>query len=145
MKRFLFYSLFFVMLSAVKAQSSVMEIRWDDHMGITYTGLVVLHPNNLGFMKVKYNIYPYGWIWCVQDMERTVHRDPFGNITTYLTGSSPRISDSRLMYAADTFIIYPNGSMYTQDASGQWSTKIRATVIEPRFWIVKFNEYGLKR
>lgn len=145
MKRILIISVLLAILSTVKAQSTVMEIRWDDSMGIIYTGLVVLHPNNLGFIKIKYYVYPYGWVWCVQDIVRTFKSDVWGNVTTYLTGSNPRISDSRLGYAADVFIIYPNGAMYTQDASGQWSTKIRAVIIEPTFWKAKFNEYGLNR
>ena len=121
-----------------KGWSTVMEIQWEQS-GITYTGLLLLYPNNTGCFKVKYF---YGsWIWCYQDARLTSTRDVFGNVTSYINCYNPKCA---LPYAADNFVIYPNGNMYTQDAAGNWSTLIQAVIIDPRYWAIKKNEYGLR-
>lgn len=138
MKRFLATFVLILSLVSAKAQSTVMEIQWGQS-GITYTGLLLLYPNNTGCFKVKYF---YGsWIWCYQDAKLTSTRDVFGNVTSYINCYNPKCA---LPYAADNFVIYPNGNMYTQDAAGNWSTLIQAVIIDPRYWAIKKNEYGLR-
>lgn len=130
---------------AVKAQTSVTEIFWTMQGGDSYQGLLVLHSNNLGFLKVKFYTYDFGWVWVLQDARLTNQFDAFGNCTSYINCYNVRTVPALppASYFADNFVIFPNGSMYTQDALGQWSTLIRA-VVHPQYnWRNKFIEYGV--
>lgn len=132
-----------MMVIACKAQSMVTEISWNAPDG-NYTGLMVLYPNNKGVFKVKHFIAGVGWSWCTQDAVLTNQYDVFGNCTSYINCYNPR-TQPYYPYAADNFIVYPNGAMYTLDASGTWSTQIVAYVVQPNNWQNKFQEYGIQR
>ena len=101
-----------------------------------------MYPDNTGIFAVKYFLQNIGWIWVAQDAVLTNRYDMYGNCTSYINCYNP-LSVPQVPYAADNFIIYPNGAMYTQDAMGNWSTLITARPIERRYWSAKFTEYEL--
>ncbi len=123
-------------------QSMVTEIKWTVASG-TYQGLLVLYPNNLGDFVVKFYDYNVGWVWCHQNAVLTNQYDAYGNCTSYISCSNPQ-TKPYVPYAADNFLVYPNGAMYTQDYAGNWSTLITAVVVQPVYWHSKFLEYGLR-
>lgn len=138
MKKILVILLLSLCVITSRAQSTVLEIQWGQS-GVTYTGLLLLYPNDTGCFKVKYF---YGsWVWCYQDARVSYSRDIYGNVTTYINCYNPKCA---MPYAADNFVIYPNGNMYTQDAAGNWSTLIQAVIVDPMYWAMKKNEYGLR-
>lgn len=124
------------------SQSKVTEITWTAIGPKTYYGLLVLYPNNQGSFIVKFYDHHLGWITCQQDAVLTNRFDVFGNCTSFINCYYPKTTPN-VPYSADNFIIYPNGTMYAQDAMGAWSTLITATSINPIYWQTKFNEYGL--
>lgn len=127
-----------------KAQSMVTEIRWTAPTGNHY-GLLVLYPNNQGTFIVKYYVH-YTWVRVVQDAVLTNQYDVFGNCTSFINCYNPRASINfpGETYFADNFIVYPDRSMYTQDAMGTWSTLITAFVVPPANWNSKFKEYNYR-
>jgi len=131
-----------MMSVACKAQSMVTEISWNVYSQ-NYTGLLVLYPNNKGILKVKTFIAGTGWVWVQQDAVLTNQYDIYGNCTFYINCYNPKTTPY-VPWSADNFIIYPNGVMYTQDASGTWSTQIVAYVVQPINWQNKFKEYGIR-
>ena len=132
------------MMSVVcKAQSMVTEISWNVY-NQNYTGLLVLYPNNRGTLKIKTFIAGTGWVWVQQDAVLTNQYDIYGNCTSYINCYKPQTTPY-VPWAADNFIVYPNGTMYTQDASGTWSTAIVAYVVPSNNWQNKFREYGIQR
>lgn len=132
------------MMSIVcKAQSMVTEISWNVYSQ-NYTGLLVLYPNNRGNLKIKTFIAGTGWVWVQQDAVLTNQYDVSGNCTSYINCYNPKTTPY-VPWAADNFIIYPNGAMYTQDASGTCSTAIVAYVVPRDKWQNKFHEYGIQR
>lgn len=136
----------FLMVSlTVNAQSMVSEISWNIY-NVNYTGLLVLYPNNKGVFKVK-TYDPYlGWVWIQQDAVLTNQYDMWGNCTCYINCYNPRVSSPYYTdYAADNFVVFPDGSMYAQDDAGTWSTLIVAYVVNPVDWQYKFQEYGIRR
>ena len=133
-----------VMMSVVsKAQSMVTEISWNVY-NQNYTGLLVLYPNNTGILKVKTFVAGTGWVWITEDAVLTNQYDGWGNATSYINCYNPKTTPY-IPYAADNFLVYPNGNMFTQDASGTWSTSIAAYVVAAGNWQNKFREYGLNR
>lgn len=145
MKEKLLITVVALFLSFITAygQSHVSEIRWIDSESTTYTGLLVLYPNNSGVFKVKFYHPSVGWIWIYQKAKLTNQFDNYGNCTSFINCSYPQASPN-VPYSADNFIVYPNGAMYTQDYSGKWSTQIVSVVIAQQYWQRKFQEYGLK-
>lgn len=139
--------LFFLCLissaNLAKSQSMVSEITWTDANYITYQGLLVLYPNNRGDFMVKFYDANIGWVWCHQKATLTNQYDAYGNCLSYINCSYPKTSPS-VPYSADNFLIYPNGAMYTQDYSGNWSTLITAYVVQSAYWQSKMQEYGLR-
>lgn len=137
-----------VMLSMVlfpnraDCQSMVTEISWNVY-NQNYKGLLVLYPNNRGTLKIKTFIAGTGWVWVQQDAVLTNQYDFWGNCTSYINCYNPKTTPY-VPWAADNFVIYPNGAMYTQDASGTWSTQIVAYVVARLYWQSKFREYGIK-
>lgn len=127
----------------VKAQSMVTEISWNVY-NQNYTGLLVLYSNNKGILKVKTFILGTGWVWVQQDAVLTNQYDMWGNCTSYINCYNPKTTPY-VPWAADNFVVYPNGAMYTQDASGTWSTRIVAYVVPTYNWQAKFREYGIRR
>lgn len=128
-----------------KAQSMVTEIQWTIQSD-TYTGLLVLYPNNQGSFIVKFNI-GFTTVSVIQDAVLNNQYDFLGNCTSYINCYNPRsmtFGYSSETYAPDNFVIYPNGNMFTQDAAGAWSTSIRAIVIPPYAWNNKFIEYNYR-
>lgn len=131
-----------MMSLACKAQSMVTEISWNVYQQ-NYTGLLVLYPNNKGVLKIKTFIAGTGWVWVQQDAVLTNQYDFYGNCTSYINCYNPK-TKPYVPWAADNFVIYPNGAMYTQDASGTWSTAIVAYVVPANNWQNKFREYGIQ-
>lgn len=129
--------------SSLKAQSMVMEVSWNVY-NQNYTGLLVLYPNNKGLFKLKTFLAGTGWVWVTQDAVLSNQYDIFGNCTSYINCYNPK-TNPYVPWAADNFVIFPNGSMYTQDASGTWSTQIVACLINGVYWQSKFREYGIKQ
>lgn len=138
-------SLFVVVLLSsaqnARAQSAVLEITWNVYT--TYKGLMVTYPDNSGLFVVNF------WspdiaqnVTVLQDVRVSYQYDIYGNCTTFLNCFNPE-TYPYVPYSADNFVIYPNGTMYTQDYSGNWTTAIIATMIDPRMWSAKFREYGL--
>lgn len=127
----------------IKAQSMVTEISWNVY-NQNYTGLLVLYPNNKGILKVKTFIAGTGWVWVQEDAILTNQYDMWGNCTSYINCYNPK-TNPYVPWAADNFVVYPNGAMYTQDASGTWSTQIVAYVVAAHNWQNKFREYGIQR
>lgn len=126
-----------------KAQSLVMEVSWNVYSQ-NYTGLLVMYPNNKGIFKLKTFIVNTGWVWVTQDAVLTNKYDLLGNCTSYINCYNPK-TNPYVPWAADNFVIFPNGSMYTQDASGTWSTQIVACLINAMYWQTKFKEYGIRQ
>ena len=127
--------------TASKAQSMVTEISWNAYY-TNYTGLLVLYPNNQGILKLHFYTPQTGVVWVEQDATLTNQYDIFGNCTSYINCRNPRTSANTIYYA-DNFIVYPNGSMYTQDAAGVWSTQIVAQVIPTYNWQAKMRQYNI--
>jgi len=125
-----------------KAQSMVTEISWQVY-STTYNGLLVLYPNNQGILKICSYDPSIGTTWIEQDATLTNQYDMFGNCTSYINCRNPRIS-ANIVYYADNFVVFPNGNMYTQDASGTWSTLIAAQVVPTYNWQSKFQQYNIK-
>jgi len=129
----------------VKAQSMVTEIQWTVQP-VTYNGLLVLYPNNQGAFIVKFRA-GYTIVSVIQNAVLTNQYDIFGNCTSYINCYNPRSMTPGYPsqnYAPDSFIVYPNGNMFAQDAAGNWSTLIRATVVPPHAWHSKFLEYNYR-
>ena len=130
--------------SIAKAQSItlVSEISWNVYSQ-NYTGLLVLNQNNRGILRIKTYINGTGWVWIQEDAVLTNQYDIYGNCTSYINCYNPK-TIPYVPWAADNFVIYPNGTMYTQDASGTWSTMIAAYIVPEYNWQAKFNEYGIE-
>ena len=126
-----------------KAQSMVTEISWNVY-NQNYTGLLVLYPNNRGVLKIKTFIVGIGWVWVIQDAVLKNQYDIWVNCTSYINCYNPKTTPY-VPWSADNFVVYPNGNMYTQDASGTWSTAIVAYIVPTNNWQNKFREYGIKR
>lgn len=125
------------------AQSSVMEVSWNVYT-TNYTGLLVLYPNNQGVLKIKsYDPNIGVVIWIEQDATLTNQYDVFGNCTSYINCRNPRTS-ANIVYYADNFVVFPNGSMYTQDAAGTWSTQIVAQMVPAYNWQTKMKQYNIR-
>lgn len=135
----------FVVFGAGKsfAQSTVMEISWTDVEYVNYKGLLVLYPNNQGFIKTKFYHAQIGDVWVSQNAVFSCQYDLMGNMTSYINCSYPK-TQPNVPYSADNFVIFPNGNMYTQDYSGKWSTLVTAVVIQPTYWSAKFREYKIQ-
>ena len=144
MKKTLFLLLFSILLiEKAHSQSMVTEISWYDSNYINYKGLLVLYPSNQGFLKVKYYLDGVGTVWVYQNATLTNRYDNYGNCTSYINCSYPKCYPN-IPYSADNFVVFPDGSMYTQDYSGNWSTLITAWVVNNSSWRSKFNEYGVQ-
>lgn len=142
-KRIISILLFIMVTIGCRAQSMVTEISWDIY-DQNYTGLLVLYPNNRGTLKVKTFVPGTGWVKVTEDAVLTNQYDMWGNCTSFINCYNPRTTPY-VPWAADNFLVYPNGTMYTQDASGTWSTAIVAYVVPKYNWNDKFREYGIKR
>ena len=142
MKKFLIAVLFAITSITIQAQSMVTEISWNQ-FNVIYTGLLVLYPDNSGIFRLHYYLPNLGVVWVQQDATLTNQYDYYGNCTSFINCYNP-VSVPHTPYAADNFIVYPNGSMYAQDAAGNWSTLITAQIIPQVYWRSKFIEYGLQ-
>lgn len=125
-----------------KAQSTVTEVSWVIN-GATHQGLLVLYPNNNGFLKIKVYVGGIGWVWVLEDAVFSSQGNVYGSSTFYINCYNPRTTPY-VPWAADNFVIYPNGSMFTQDAAGQWSTAIIANPVPVGSWQYKFREYNIR-
>lgn len=133
--------LFSLLPALCKAQSMVTEVSWRVY-STTYTGLLVLFPNNQGILKICSYDPNIGTTWIEQDATLTNQYDMFGNCTSYINCRNPRTT-SNIVYYADYFVVFPNGRMYTQDAAGTWSTQIVAQVVPTYNWQNKFQQYNI--
>lgn len=140
--RFVIVLIILTLPMIAKAQSSVMEVSWNVYT-TNYTGLLVLYPNNQGVLKIRSYDPNIGTIWIEQDATLTNQYDVFGNCTSYINCRNPRTS-ANIVYYADNFVVFPNGSMYTQDAAGTWSTQIVAQMIPAYNWQTKMNQYNIR-
>ena len=118
-----------------------MEISWYAY-GVNYSGLMVTFSDNTGGFVVDYYLNGVGYVKVVQSVNVRYQYDAWGNCTTFLYGYDA-VSDPPVAYSPDSFIIYPNGNMYTQDASGVWSTMITARIVPGYQWNSVFRKYGL--
>lgn len=127
----------------VQAQqvNNVMEISWYCY-GINYTGLMITYTDNTGDFVVNYYLNNVGHIRVWQSIDVRHQYDAWGNCTTFLIGYNAESYPS-VPYSPDSFIIYPNGNMYTQDANGVWSTLITAKIIAKYQWNNAFRKYGI--
>ncbi|MEE0266585.1 MAG: hypothetical protein U0L65_04320 [Bacteroidales bacterium] len=143
LKKTIFIVIVLLLSVGVKAQSIVSEVSWNFY-GTSHKGLIVIYPNNMGFIKIKAYSSELGYtVWVLEDAMLTNQYDIYGNCTTYITCSNPR-TVPYVPWAADNFVIFPDGSMYTQDAAGAWSTYIAAYIVPPYEWQSKFREYGIQ-
>ncbi len=133
--------LFFLPLTT-NAQQMVTEISWNVYSQ-NYTGLLILDSDNTGILKIKSYFPQIGWVWIAQDAILTNQFDVYGNCTSYINCYNP-VTYPYVPYSADNFVVYPDGSMYTMDSSGTWSTMIVAYVVPQYSWATKFNEYGIE-
>ena len=119
----------------------MIEISWYAY-GINYNGLMLTSTDNTGMFFVNYYLPNVGYIQVVQDVRIRNQYDRWGNCTTFLYGYNV-VSDPPVAYSPDNFIIYPNGSMYTQDNNGVWSTAIAARVVPENQWRTPMRKYGI--
>lgn len=142
-KGLLFAGFIWLCSCGVKAQSIVSEVSWNVY-GTNYKGLIVIYPNNMGFVKIKtYIPEAGGTVWVLEDAVLNNQYDIYGNCTSYIYCSNPR-TVPYVPWAADNFVMFPNGSMYTQDAAGTWSTYIAAYKVPTYQWQSKFREYDIE-
>lgn len=127
--------------SVIKAQSTVMEISWQVYSS-THTGLLVLYPNNEGFLKLCYYDPNVGTAWVEEDAVLTNTFDGYGNCTSFINCFNPR-TYPYVQWSADNFVINPDGSMFTMDAAGTWSTLIAARIVPAYEWRSIFNQYNI--
>lgn len=130
-------------ITTCHAQSAVMEVSWNAY-ATNYTGLLVLYPNNQGIFKLHFYDPYYGTVWVEQDAVLNNQYDMYGNCTSYIFCNNPRAS-AYINYSPDNFVVFPNGSMYTQDAAGVWSTLIVAQMIPAYNWPAKMRQYNISR
>lgn len=143
MKKFLFVLIFsFIAVHSAHAQLVVTEISWRVYNQL-YTGLLAIYPGDTGFFVVKFFNPQIGLVRVQQDASLTKKMDIYGNTTFYINCYNP-VAYPYVPYSADNFIMYPNGQIYTQDASGTWSTIVTQNVIKEEHWSIKLAEYGLK-
>lgn len=144
----IFMVLFCTILTATpfqKAQAqpinNVMEISWHCY-GINYSGLMITYTDDTGHFIVNYYLNNVGYIRVWQSIDVSRKYDAWGNCTTFLIGYDAE-SNPPVPYSPDSFIIYPNGSMYTQDTNGVWSTLITAKIIPKYQWDNALRKYGI--
>ena len=138
-----------VMTGTLSAQSllngmdRMIEIRWN-FAEVIYKGLLTYYNDGQAVLTVQYYAYPYGTVTVVENAVVQNQYDYYGNCTTYIYCSNPTTYPELppYSYAADNFIIYPNGAMYTQDAFGNWSTLITANIVPCSSWRYKLRQYG---
>lgn len=134
--------LFFASLSTNAQQINVVsEISWYA-FGVNYTGLMVTFSDNTGMFVVDYYHSSVGYVRVVQDVNVRNEYDIWGNCTTYLIGYDA-VPSKPVPYSPDSFVVFPNGTMYTQDTNGTWSTAIVARVVPQYQWDRAFQKYGL--
>lgn len=126
--------------SLLHGMDSMYEIRWNVE-GVLYKGLLAYYDDGQAVLTVNYYLYPYGTISVVETAVIQNDCDYFGNCTTYIFCTNP-VSYPAVPYAADNFVIYPNGSMYAQDAFGSWTNLITANIVPRMSWRHKLREYG---
>jgi len=141
MKSFLLGVIALFVSYAASAQSTVAEIEWYSQQSY-YRGLLVLYPNNQGMFYVRYSLPGVGDIFVQQQAALTYTYDMYGNCTNYLYCANPS-TVPYTPYAADNFIFYPNGSVYTQDYAGNWSTAVQYRVVPPGQWAAVYRRFGL--
>lgn len=142
-KRIVLCVLLFFLSFVLKAQqiNVVSEISWYAY-GVTYNGLMVTFTDDTGVFVVDFYSNSVGFVRVVQSVNVRNNYDAWGNCTTYLYGYDAMPSKP-IPYSPDSFVIFPNGTMYTQDASGIWSTAIVARVVPQYQWNNVFHKYGL--
>ncbi|MCQ2307705.1 MAG: hypothetical protein MJ000_09125 [Bacteroidales bacterium] len=119
----------------------VSEISWNA-FGVNYTGLMVTLTDNTGIFVVDYYHSSVGYVRVVQSVNVRNEYDMWGNCTTYLFGYDA-IPSEPVLYSPDSFVIFPNGTMFTQDSAGVWSTAIIARIVPQYEWDGAFRKYGL--
>ena len=114
------------------------EVQWTDASYMTYRALIVIMTDFSGLVKVKYVHPQLGLLWITEGATLTNYTDGSSIINCY----HPQ-GDYASGYSADNFKIFPNGTWYTQDDMGAWSTAIVAASVGDSYWGTKLNEYGI--
>lgn len=120
------------------SQSSVIELEWYDVEGTYYHGLAVMYPNNQGTLHVRF--YNDEICSVVAVRQNAVMNYQYG--TSYLMCSYPQ-TVPYVPYAADNFVFYSNGLIYTQDYFGKWSTAVTGRVVPAYEWREMYGQFGL--
>ncbi len=129
-------------MNNVQAQKNVMmEISWYAY-GATYSGLMTTYADNTGDFIVNYYRPNVGYIQVHQDVRVNTKCDGWGNCITYLYGYNVT-SDPPVAYIPDNFVIYPNGTVYTQDYNGMWSIPVTARIVPVNQWRATLRRYGI--
>lgn len=116
----------------------MVEVQWTDASYMTYRALIVIMTDFSGLVKVKYVHPQLGLLWITEGATLTNYTDGSSIINCY----HPQ-GDYASGYSADNFKIFPNGTWYTQDDMGAWSTAIVAASVGDSYWGTKLNEYGI--
>lgn len=119
----------------------MMEISWYVN-GLNYNGLMVTYDDDTGDFIVNAYLPYVGYIQVFQDIRINTQCDGWGNCTTYFYGYNA-VSDPPIAYSPDNFVIFPDGTMFTQDDSGTWSTAITARVVPVSQWRTTLRKYGI--
>lgn len=120
------------------AQSLVAEIGWTDVDNIYYQGVLVMYPNNQGALYVRYYHPITGNVAVTQSAVMSSDYDG----TTYVCCGYPN-TNPYVPYTADNFIFFTDGSVYTQDYSGKYSTNVAYRVVPSNQWYGVFAKYGI--
>ena len=115
----------------------IVEVQWTAPDYTIYRGLIAFLSDFTGMMKVTYYHPQYGTTWVTQRAKLTRYADG-----SYIINCNNPQGDYASTYSADNFKIFPNGTWYTQDNNGVWSTAIVAATVNSNYWSYKLNEYG---
>lgn len=120
------------------AQSLVAEIGWTDVENTYYQGVLVMYPNNQGTLYVWFYNPMVGNVAVAQSAVMSFDYDG----TAYVNCGNPS-TNPYVPYAADNFIFFNDGSVFTQDYSGKYTTNVVYRVVPSNEWHSVFAKYGL--
>lgn len=133
-------ALVFCGVCAANAQSRVVEISWMDHEYTQYQGVIVIYPDNSGMVYSRFYNPSVGTVYVSQSAILTNTYDYYGYCTSYVNCMYPSTTPY-VPYSADNFVFFPDGSVYTQDYSGKWSTAVQHRVVPQYNWNSVINNY----
>lgn len=144
MRKFLllFSSLLICASFEANAQARVVEISWMDYEYTQYQGVIVMYANNKGMVYSRFYNPMVGTVYVSQQATLTNTYDYFGNCTSFINCSYPDTTPY-VPYSADNFAFFPDGSVYTQDYSGKWSTVVQYRIVPEYDWGNVIDSYSL--